>query len=328
MKILPLFIPQQGCPFTCIYCNQVSITNSPNIDIDHFKVLISNFCHKNKDTNKEIAYFGGTFTALEKNIQLDYFNLIKPYNSKIRGVRLSTRPDCIDHNILTFLRENHVSTIELGIQSFSDRVLRSSGRGYLAEVAMNACKMIIDHGFDLIIQLMPGLPDDDRITFEETIKKTISLKPAGVRIYPTIVLKGTALEKIYHAGNYQPLELKETIQWLKDASKLLDKAHINILKLGLHSDLAPKDIIAGPFHPAIGELVKIEILFDDITLNWIPEKTLQVSASAISLFRGHDQLLLNKLKEHLLLDKIPIVINKEKKSPLYCFVNSEADKFW
>jgi histone acetyltransferase (RNA polymerase elongator complex component) len=328
MKILPLFIPFQGCPFRCIYCNQISITNTTGTKYEDLKTFIKNFCYKNQEPDKEIAFFGGTFTALPQIEQLAYLQLAAPYFSSIRGIRLSTRPDCINIETLKFLKDNRVTTIELGIQSFSDKVLLASARGYKSEKAVAACKLISGSGFDLIIQLMPALPGDDYNTFMQTLQQALFLHPAGVRIYPTLVLRDTALEIMYKNGSYKPLELNECTLWLKQAIKMCQEAQIPVLKLGLHSDLALENIVAGPFHPALGELVRIELLYDYLVDNWDMKKTLQLSSRGISLFRGHGQLLIQKLKEHLLLDKIPVCIIKEKKVPLVCFVETEADIVW
>ncbi|MCF7919967.1 MAG: radical SAM protein [Candidatus Cloacimonetes bacterium] len=328
MKILPLFIPHQGCPFHCIYCNQNSITKTPAIDKDHFRKLIHNFCIHNPETDKEIAFFGGTFTALSQAEQLEYLQMAIMYFAGIRGIRLSTRPDYIDPQKLKFLKTYFVTTIELGIQSFSDDVLEASSRGYSAARAIAACEMVKEFGFDLVIQLLPALPGDDYNTFMKTVQQTVNLKPSGVRLYPALVLKGTLLEQYFLTGKYQPLELEDTVQWLKEAVKLFQQAQIPLLKIGLHSDLTPEDIVAGPFHPALGELIFIELLYEKLLENWVPNSTLQVSGDHISLFRGHDRLLIKKLKEHLLLDKIPVCINKDKKAPTFCFVNKEAERYW
>lgn len=328
MKILPLFIPHQGCPFQCIYCNQHTITKTDNLDLYDFKILIDNFCRKNKETNKEIAFFGGTFTALDQDIQLKYLKLADAHKNELRGVRLSTRPDCISEEILQFLKSNGVSTIELGIQSFDDYVLLASARGYDKNTAINACKMIKDAGFDLIIQLMPGLPGYLRSIFLRTIDQTLNLKPDGVRLYPTLILKNTTLELLFKNNKYQPLDLDTIIDWLKEAYKSLNNANIPIIKTGLHSDIDPKEIIAGPYHPAIGERIKIELLFDDLIANWQKNMTLEIRSSAISLFRGHQQLLINKLKNDLLLDRIPVRINKEPDADLFRFTSANAHKFW
>ena len=196
MKILPIFIPHLGCPFNCVYCDQHLITKTNHINPKEITKRIKNFCRKNAAIrDKEIAFFGGTFTNLPIEKQKELFDLTKPFLSQIFGIRISTRPDFIDDNILKLSKENKVKVIELGIQSFSDDVLSASKRGYNAKTAISACNSIKKHNFKLGIQLMPGLPDFSEKSIIETVKITIRIQPDFVRIYPTIVLKKTVLEK-------------------------------------------------------------------------------------------------------------------------------------
>ena len=328
MRILPLFIPHQGCPFACIYCNQFSITQSKDESIDYFQKLIADFCRINDSAEKEIAFFGGTFTALSRELQEEYLGLIAPYLPGLRGIRLSTRPDALSAAEFEFLKARGVSTIELGIQSFDNEVLSASCRGYSAEIAVSACQSVIEAGFDLVIQLMPGLPSDTFESFSYTIKKAIELQPQGIRLYPTIVLKGTKLADWYTAGKYEPLSLEDSIAWLKNAQLRCSQAGINIIKTGLHSDLKKEDIVAGPHHPAIGELVQIELLYDELISKWQTEMTLEIPANKISLFLGHGRKLVNKLKKKLLLDKIAVAINKESRDIEYRFKKIKAQYYW
>jgi len=328
MRILPLFIPHQGCPFNCIYCNQFSITQSREVSLSFFQECIEGFCKKNITKEKEIAFFGGTFTALPIEKQEEYLALISPYLIQLKGIRISTRPDTLDSKIFIFLKNRGVSTIELGIQSFNTEVLKSSGRGYTSTIATQACKDVKDAGFDLIIQLMPGLPGDTFEYFVESMKTVVKLKPQGIRLYPTIILRDTVLEKWYQQGIYQPLSLTDAIQWLKFAKKYCKEEGINVIKTGLHSDLKSSDIVAGPYHPAIGELVQIELLYDELINKWQPGMTLSIPSNKKSLFLGHGRKLINKLKKKLLLDKIAVTLNKDQKDIEYSFKNEKAQYYW
>ena len=328
MRILPLFIPHQGCPFNCVYCNQFSITHSSEISLSYFQKCIEDFCRRNLTTEEEIAFFGGTFTAIPEEQQEEYFQLVSPYLSQLKGIRISTRPDALDPAKYTFLKNNGVSTIELGIQSFNSEVLKLSGRGYTSSTAITACQEVMSAGFDLVIQLMPGLPGDKFDYFMDSLKETARLKPQGIRLYPTIVLKGTALEKWYLEGNYKPLELDETINWLKVAHQFCKEEGISIIKTGLHSDINSDEIVAGPYHPAIGELVQIELLYDELINKWQSGTTLSIPLNKKSLFLGHGNKLINKLKNKLLLDKIAVTLNKDQKDIEYSFVNEEAQYYW
>ena len=328
MRILPLFIPHQGCPFSCIYCNQYSITKADSETKRDFKGLIADFCSQKIIEEKEIAFFGGTFTALDIDSQIEYLNLIKPYLSDIKGIRISTRPDCINAEKLIFLKKSGVTTIELGIQSFDNLVLKASKREYSADKAVNACNSVTEFGFELVIQLMPGLPEDTLDTYLKSINKAISLHPQGLRLYPTIVLKQTVLEKWYLKGDYTPISLTEAINWLKISIIKCRKAEVNIIKMGLHSDIKPSDIVAGPYHPALGELVRIDLLYDKLIDNWQSSKTLVIPIRWKSLFLGHQRLLIKKLKDKLLLDKIAVRINKDKEAVEYSFDESIAQYIW
>ncbi|MCF7912350.1 MAG: radical SAM protein [Candidatus Cloacimonetes bacterium] len=328
MRILPLFIPHQGCPFACIYCNQFSITQSKDESIAYFQKLIADFCHQNTAADKEVAFFGGTFTALSRELQEEYFDLAAPYISSLRGIRLSTRPDALSADGYKFLKDRGVSTIELGIQSFSDEVLIASRRGYSAKTAVSACESVKTAGFDLVIQLMPGLPSDTFSSFSATIDQAIELQPQGIRLYPTVVLEGTRLADWYAAGKYAPLSLEEAISWLKTGQSRCSLAGINVIKTGLHSDLRAIDIVAGPHHPAIGELVQIELLYDELISKWQPDMTLEIPGNKKSLFLGHGRKLVNMLKKKLLLDKIAVTINKENRDIEYVFKKVKAQYYW
>lgn len=328
MKILPLFIPHQGCPFSCIYCNQYTITSTEQNDLQDFKQLIDNFCRKNLYKDKEIAFFGGTFTALEKSRQEEYLGLITPYLGEIRGVRLSTRPDFITEDILEFLIKRGVSTIELGIQSFNDQVLKASQRGYNSEKAISSCRMIKQAGLDLIIQLMPGLPEDKEEIFRQTVKQTVHLMPSGVRLYPTVVLSGTKLADWYKAGNYSPLTIDEAVIWLKAARAEFSEHKIPVIKMGLHSDITPEEIVAGPYDQAIGELVKMEMIYERLVKEWSDGLVLEIPLRYKSLFLGHGKRLLKRLKSKLLLDKIAVQLKKAGSEKEIGFRAVKAQLYW
>jgi histone acetyltransferase (RNA polymerase elongator complex component) len=328
MRILPLFIPHQGCPFACIYCNQFSITQSKDESINYFQKLIADFCRINDSNEKEIAFFGGTFTSLSRELQEEYLGLVSPYLSRLKGIRLSTRPDALSTEEFEFLKARGVSTIELGIQSFDNEVLSASCRGYSSDVAISACQSVIKAGFDLIIQLMPGLPSDTFESFSDTIDKAIELQPQGIRLYPTIVLKDTKLANWFTEGKYKPLSLEDSLTWLKTGQLRCSQAGINVIKTGLHSDIEEEDILAGPHHPAIGELVQIEILYDELISKWQPEMTLEIPGNKVSLFLGHGRKLVIKLKKKLLLDKIAVAINKENRDIEYKFKKIKAQYYW
>ncbi len=329
MNILPIFIPHLGCPFNCVYCDQHLITKTIHINPKEIANRIENFCGKNialKD--KEIAFFGGTFTNLPIKKQQELFDLTKPFLTKISGIRISTRPDFINDKILGFCKANQVKVIELGIQSFSDDVLSASKRGYNAKTAISVCNLIKTHNFKLGIQLMPGLPDFSEKSIIETVKTTIHIQPDFVRIYPTIVLKKTVLEKWYKKQKYIPLTIEKAIEIVSEMKLLFDKNNIKIIKIGLHSDIDINSIVAGPYHPAFGELVNSNILLIKIIKEYKKSSTLIISAKDVSLFKGFDSRMLSKLKEKLKLDKIPVIINSNLIKNNFYWRKISPEKFW
>ncbi|HOE91942.1 MAG TPA: radical SAM protein [Candidatus Cloacimonadota bacterium] len=314
MLIYPVFIPFQGCPFRCIYCQQETITHTSKESEVLALDKIQQFIRIHKDIDKEIAFFGGTFTALDQDIQTDYFNQIKPYIDEKTSFRISTRPDFINEEILEFLAKNKVKTIELGIQSFDDNVLEKSKRGYTASQAEDACNLVKSKGFALCIQLMPGLPDDTNESFEKTMIKTVELKPDYVRIYPTIVIKNTHLETLFLKGEYKPWNLNKTLFAVKNAQQLIKKNKIKLIKIGLHSDLnVQKDeIVAGPWQPNIGEIIN-GICF--MERNCKVDKTIQeltISRYEASMLLGNKRIVLDFCEKVLKIAKPEkIIVDKD-----------------
>ncbi len=325
MKILPVFIPHFGCPFRCIYCDQKIITKSqlPNISLLQKKIKF--FCENNANEKKQVAFFGGTFTSLNKKNQTKLLDSVKPFLNELNGIRISTRPDAIDEKILSYLRSKNVRTIELGIQSFSNKILEKTKRGYTREIAIQNSELIKSKKIELGIQLMPGLPGFSEKSLSETIKFTKLIKPNFVRIYPTIILKNTKLAELYYSQKYRPLSLEKAISIT--AKMITELADINIAKVGLHSDIDEKDIIAGPFHKTFGELVRAEILYNKI-INNFQNKTLVISKFDISLFKGFNGEIIRKIKQTKMISKLPIIIDENMKKNNFLFTNKRAEQIW
>lgn len=209
----------------------------------------------------ELAFFGGNFTAIPEEQQKYYLQLVQPYlaSGRIQGVRISTRPDCIDVKNLQMLQSYGVKTIELGVQSLHDEVLQLSARRYQAEAVYKSAALIREMGFDLGIQLMVGLPGDNYERDMETVKASIRIKPQMVRIYPTLVISGTKLEQMWMEGKYYPLSLEAAIQICQDMLLAFSAAGIPVIRMGLYpgEELRSAGVVkAGPFHPAFRELVE------------------------------------------------------------------------
>lgn len=272
--IIPIFIPHRGCPNDCVFCNQRSITaRQDDVTPEDARATIETWLTtlEGRVPTIEVAFFGGSFTGIPMEEQSAFLQVAKAYKDagRIHKIHLSTRPDYIDRAILDNLRRFDVDVIELGVQSFDDDVLRTSGRGHSAAAARNSSCLIKEYGFTLGIQLMIGLPGD---TLEKDIysaRETVKLAPSLARLYPTVILKDTALYDMYRAGTYKPMDQEDAVRRTKEMYKLLDAAGIQIIRVGLKSsDLIAAStsqnstggqVAAGTFHPAFRQLVEGEI---------------------------------------------------------------------
>ncbi|MBQ7986397.1 MAG: radical SAM protein [Clostridia bacterium] len=269
---IPIFVPHEGCPFDCIFCNQRKITGQDTKATreDVFKIIEEHLktmpiCEK----YVEAAFFGGSFTGISAQKQCELLGAAKEYKDqgKIQGIRLSTRPDYISREILDRLKEYGVTTIELGVQSMDDEVLKASNRGHTREDVICASKLIKDYGFNLGLQMMTGLPGDTPEKTIETAKAIIELKPACVRIYPTLVLRGTRLETLYKNGEYLPQTVEEAASLCKVLIPMFRSADIEVIRVSLVTTEEISDggaVVAGPYHPAFREIAEGEIYFDEI----------------------------------------------------------------
>lgn len=272
--IIPIFIPHQGCPHRCIFCQQKTITNlsesllTPD-DIRNTIELATKSKHLLDKKPREVAFYGGTFTSLPTASMTKMLDAVLPFIERgiIQTIRLSTRPDSLGEDKLDILESFGVSTVELGVQSMDNRVLLLSNRGHTSLDTINAVKILKKRGFKVGIQLMPGLPGDSKELFMDTIDKVIDLKPAMVRLYPTLVIKGTKLAQLYKQGTYNPMGLKDTVNLCKEACIKLENSGIPVIRIGLMSSpslLKKGEIIAGPWHPSLGFLVRSAIHLEKV----------------------------------------------------------------
>ncbi len=255
-----LFVPNNGCPHACSFCNQRSITgkqSQPSPD-DVRKAAETALRTLGPDAgNAEIAFFGGSFTAIERSYMVSLLEAASPYvkAGKFRGIRVSTRPDAIDPEILALLKRYGVTTIELGAQSMDDHVLLRNGRGHTAMQVRQASELIRSGGFSLGLQMMTGLMGDTDGGARKTAEELAALRPDCVRIYPTVVLRGTELGDAYLRGEYCPQTLGEAVGLCSALLDFFERRGIAVIRLGLHAspDLE-RDMLAGPWHPAFREL--------------------------------------------------------------------------
>ncbi len=326
---IPIFVPHKGCPYDCVFCNQKRITGNLRettpLDVtdtieEYLKTL------PDCDRTIEVAFFGGSFTGIPLSEQSALMERVTPYirSGVIDGIRLSTRPDYITEEILDNLKAYGVTTIELGVQSMVDDVLRSANRGHTSEDVVNAVARIRNYDFSLGLQMMTGLPGD---TFEnsiETAKKIIKLKPEFVRIYPTLTIKDTYLEKLYEMGKYIPQTLEDAVTLAKELLLMFEKSGIDVIRIGLQ----PTDeinenasVVAGPFHSSFGELVESAVYYD-IIYNAVSglskNATVYVNPKEISKATGNKRSNIIKIKEKTGIDIKISGDNELKKREVRC----------
>lgn len=308
---IPIFIPELACPHQCVFCNQREISGTHDvIKPAEIKDIVEKYLQTMNDGREiEIAFFGGSFTGIPIQLQEEYlkeaFEFVK--SKQVSGIRLSTRPDYINENTLDLLKKYNVKAIELGAQSTNKEVLQKSERGHSFEDIVNASNLINQHGFELGLQMMIGLPGDSFEKSVQTAMDIINLGAKSTRIYPTLVVKNTALEKLYKEGKYKALSLEEAVNWSKELYKLFYENNVTILRVGLHPSedlIEGKSLIAGPFHPSFKEMVLTEI-WNDILIEKFKDLKID-KLNKISVFVNSKQLnyaIGYKQKNRILLQK-------------------------
>lgn len=299
---ISIFVPHIGCPNKCSFCNQRYITGTckaPRATDVEEAVITAVKSKKYDSKTTEIAFFGGSFTAINRNYML---SLLEAASSFVRiglvsGIRVSTRPDAIDDEILMLLKEYNVTAIELGAQSLNDHVLKMNNRGHTAKDVERASALIKKHGFELGLQIMTGLYADDNESAMRTAKQIIEIHPDTVRIYPTIVLKDTDLAALYIDGIYKPQTLGDAIKLSAKLYIMLTNAGINVIRLGLHS-IEKEAYIAGPWHPAFSELCQSQIMLTKVLTHLFDkgDYTIFVGKSDVSKMTGQRKSNLKYLK--------------------------------
>ena len=324
--IIPIFVPHLGCPNNCTFCNQKKISGQTKMvtkqDVkDTIEYYLKNF----KDDHKyvEVAFFGGSFTAIEKEKQEELLEAVQEYieNKKVHSIRVSTRPDCIDKDILKRLKKYHVKTIELGVQSTNNYILSRCKRGHTGEDVKKASKLIRRYGFVLGHQMMVGLPESTKQDEINTAKELIKLKPEIVRIYPVLVIKDTELAEEYQRGEYTPLTVGQAVERCKEIVDLFNRKKITVIRIGLQNteeitdpSLKESSVVAGPYHPAFRQLVESSMWYDSIVneIKKVNAKVKKVKIKAndknVNNIIGHKKENLTKLKE---VYDVDVIIEKD-----------------
>ncbi|NLD16046.1 MAG: radical SAM protein [Tissierellia bacterium] len=321
INIIPIFVPHLGCPNDCVFCNQRRITGVSDYQKNEFIEKLNYFkeIFKSSTNDIEIAFYGGSFTAIDRKIQFELLEIAKDEKDKgnIDRIRISTRPDFINEEILQYLKKYEVDTIELGVQSLDEEVLRLSKRGHSSEVVYRSSELIKKNNFSLGLQQMVGLPGDDEKKSIDTALKIISMKPDFVRIYPTLVIKDTELEELFNKGLYEPLTLDEAISTVTNLMFLYESKNIPIIRIGLQS--APelrydKDVIAGPLHDAFRELCESNKLFkilESVGSNVIDPISITSTGRNISLLVGQKGISKANIEKLFKTNKIAFEMDKK-----------------
>lgn len=326
--VIPVFVPHLGCPNDCIFCNQKSISGQmKQITEEDVENTVKEFLNSFKEEKlyTEIAFFGGSFTGIDMELQEKLLKVAYKYvkNKQVDGIRISTRPDYIDKKKLKLLKKYGVKTIELGVQSTNDYILQKAKRGHTFADVKKASKLIRKKGFVLGHQMMIGLPESTRQDEINTAKDLIRLKPKMVRIYPVLVLKGTKLEKNYQDEKYKALTVVQAVEICKELVRMFDDKNIDIIRVGLQntdeiSDPNSKEsqVIAGPYHPAFRQLVETAMWYDAIVskikkLNTkVKEVEITVNPIDVNSVIGHKKENVKKLKD---IYDVDLFVKQDKK---------------
>ncbi len=314
-RIIPVFVPHLGCPNDCVFCNQRTISGSlcPAGAEDVARALEE---ARGKTAGAELAFYGGSFTAVPEETQRALLEAAQPYRAEgfLRSLRVSTRPDAVTAEKLALLKAYGVETVELGAQSMEDRVLSFSGRGHTAADTLRAAALVKEAGLQLVLQMMTGLPGASRESDLHTAEALAALQPGGVRIYPTVILRGTVLERLWREGKYRAHTVSDAVETCAPIAALFHRAGIPILRLGLNPTeaLSGGEAVGGAYHPALGELVygKLYLKLAREKLRARPPRSrrvrLLVAASRVSRMTGPGRCNLLALRWEYGLEEVSV----------------------
>jgi histone acetyltransferase (RNA polymerase elongator complex component) len=315
--IIPVFLPFLGCRERCVFCNQRATggTAVPLTSLrKHLKSILSQVPPKGESRQRQIAFYGGSFTALDPEIQILYLKEVQPFleEGSVDSIRISTRPDALAPDLLPILRRYGTKTVEIGAQSMIEEVLSLAHRGHSAEDTARAISRLKQEGFEVGLQLMMGLPGDSRPRFLQTLDRIIELQPDFVRIHPTLVVKDAPLESLWRSGRYTPLSMDDMMAWLKPGLLKLERAAITVARVGLQPTEELEDhYLAGPYHPSLRHLVDSAIAFD-MAASLIADHPVGLRVVFFchpgddSIFRGQKNDNLLKLRARFQLEEVSI----------------------
>ncbi len=320
--VIPLFIPHMGCPNRCVFCDQNTIVGGGQerlLPSEAAEEILRFLKFKKEDRSwSEIAFYGGNFLGLP----IDYRNALLAVaqrfvdGGRIDGIRFSTRPDTISEASLQGLGPYRITTIELGVQSLDDHVLAASRRGHTAADSRRAVAVLKAWGGNIGLQIMPGLPGDTPGSIEKTGRGIVELTPRFVRIYPTVVVKGTTLAGWYRSGRFRPLSLDAAVTQVKALYNLFEGQGISVIRMGLQgsNDLVkPGSLVAGPYHPAFGHLVYSALFLDRMVdrfeaMGALPKRlNVRVNPRDVARAVGERRQNIRFLKDRFRLEDVTVI---------------------
>ena len=318
LLVIPLFIPHEGCPHCCSFCNQHQISGQDREPITATTVdqVIEDWLGRSGDrySQVQVAFYGGSFTGLPLERQRSLLSAVQPYlqAGRVQEIRLSTRPDYIDSERLDLLKEYGVGVVELGVQSLDDQVLRLAGRGHSAEATLEAAQLIKSSLLKLGVQLMVGLPGQSFASLRRTLSQVIVLEPDLVRLYPVLVLRGSGLELLFNQGRFQPISLHKAVLQAAFMKKRFDDHGIRVVRMGLQpGPELENSLVTGPYHPAFGEMVKARMMFN-ATRRLLASASLEKPVVLVinnrdqSVFRGLRSANMKRLRQLDLLERFTL----------------------
>ncbi len=323
--VIPVFIPHEGCPHRCVFCNQRRISGHGAVPVTGRDVARTVTTWLDRAAGRtggdvQVAFYGGSFTGLEPARQAELLGAVAPFiaSGRVGSLRLSTRPDYIDSGRLTLLRRFHVSLVELGVQSMDDAVLVRAGRGHDSGDVVRAVDLLRRASIRVGLQLLPGLPGESRCSLMRTVEQVIGLRPDMVRIYPALVLEGSALARLYRQGRYRPLSLDGAVVRVAWMKRRFAAAGIRVVRMGLQAGPELEDgLVAGPWHPAFGELVEARLMLRQarrllacVAAGMRVE--LVISSRDQSLFRGQRSANIRRLERLGLADRFVLRLDPDQ----------------
>ena len=345
--IIPVFLPHAGCPHRCVFCNQVSITGTGQkpVSADQLRSQIRQFLKYRSDCRQsaQISFFGGNFLGLKIEDIKFYLGLATEFVKRraVDSIRFSTRPDTVDPNRLEIIADYPVASIELGVQSMDERVLAFAKRGHRAADTVRAVEQLKASNYSIGLQMMVGLPGDDAALAMASAVKIAGMQPDFVRIYPTLVVENSLLAEWYKSGAYTPLSLEDAVAQVKRLYLFFRKNNIRVIRMGLQAseDLDSGSVLAGPYHPAFGQLVYSEIFLaaacaaiESANLT-AANVAIFVNPRRISTMRGLKNSNIAQLKKRFAFEKIDIIpdssmddesIKIDAGSPISCFASGDS----